>query len=108
MSTGQTEGARYRGLRRYNIIAAVVHAVQAVLIVVLAADFTLPVTGTYMAGPPGTPPSDAVTLWDLPVPPAIEAFLALSALLRVIVASPPFLDRYLPGRALGHDHLQWV
>ena len=108
MSTTQTDEARYTGLRRYNIIAAVVHAVQAVLVVVLATDFTLPVTGTYMAGPPGTPPTDAVTLVDLPVPLAIAAFLALSALFHVIVASPPFFDRYRAGLAQGHNYFRWV
>ncbi len=41
-------GARYSGLRRYNIIAAVVHAAQAVAVVLLATDFTLPVTATYL------------------------------------------------------------
>ena len=52
--------SRYASLRRYNLIAAAFHAVQAGLVVALSNDFTLPVTGTYLEGPPGTAPSETV------------------------------------------------
>ena len=61
-----TDDTRYAKLRRFNIVAAVVHAAQAVAVVLLANDFTLPMTATYMAGPPGTPPEDQVTIWNVP------------------------------------------
>ena len=80
MSTTRTDDSRYARLRRDNVVAAVVHAAQAVAVVVLATDFTLPVTGSYLAGPPGSPPGEAVTLWDVPIPLAIAAFLVLSYL----------------------------
>lgn len=101
-------GARYSGLRRYNIIAAVVHAAQAVAVVLLATDFTLPVTATYLEGPPGTPPGDSVLLWDLSTPMLIALFLALSAVFHVIVASPPFFARYRAGLEQGHNYFRWV
>ena len=40
-------------LRPYNAAAGILHLVQAVLIVVLANSFALPVNATYMTGPPG-------------------------------------------------------
>src|SRR5699024_2012770 len=98
---------RYTGLRRYNIIAAVVHAAQAIAVVLLATDFTLPMTGSYLGGPPGSPPGEAVTLWDVPIPLAIAAFLVLSSLFHVIVASPPFFNRYRAGLAQGHNYFRW-
>ncbi|WP_182354782.1 heliorhodopsin HeR [Flaviflexus huanghaiensis] len=101
-------GARYSRLRRYNIIAAVVHAAQAVAVVLLATDFTLPVTATYLAGPPGTPPGDSVLLWDLSTPMLIALFLALSAVFHVIVSSPPFFARYRAGLEQGHNYFRWV
>ncbi|MGC0250281.1 heliorhodopsin HeR [Pseudactinotalea sp. Z1748] len=106
--TTAIDSSRYTGLRRYNIIAAVVHAAQAVAVVLLATDFTLPITASYLAGPPGSPPGEAVTLWDVPIPLAIATFLVLSALFHVIVASPPFFGRYRAGLAQGHNYFRWV
>ncbi|RJN32151.1 heliorhodopsin HeR [Nesterenkonia natronophila] len=108
MSPTKLDASRYAALRRYNILAAVVHAVQALAVVLLATDFTLPVTASYLAGPPGTPPGEAVTLWDVPIPLAIAAFLVLSALFHVIVASPPFFGRYRAGLARSHNYFRWV
>ena len=113
MSTTQTSStkddrSRYARLRTFNWVAAVVHAAQAVAVVVLATDFTLPVTATYLSGPPGTPPGDQVTLWDVPTALAIAAFLALSAIFHVIVASPGVFDRYRAGLAQGHNYFRWV
>ena len=45
-------------LRRANVGAAVLHAVQAFAVLALATDFALPVTASYLAGPPGTTPMD--------------------------------------------------
>lgn len=108
MNTTETDQSRYPRLRRLNVIAAVIHAAQAVAVIVLATDFTLPVTGTYMAGPPGTPPADQVILWNLPTALAIAAFLALSALFHVIVASPGLFERYRSGLSQGHNYFRWV
>ena len=108
MTSIQTDPRRFARLRTLNWAAAVVHAVQAVAVVVLASDFTLPVTATYMAGPPGTPPTDQVTLWDVPTALAIAAFLALSAVFHVIVASPGVFDRYRAGLTQGHNYFRWV
>ena len=95
-------------LRRFNVIAAVVHAAQAVAVLLLANDFTLPMTGTYLAGPPGTDPSEQVTLWNVPTGQAIALFLALSSVFHVIVASPPFFDRYREGLRRNHNYFRWV
>ena len=65
--TGTIDDTRYQGIRRYNLIAAALHALQAGLILALANDFTLPVTGTYLEGPPGTTPGETVTILDTPV-----------------------------------------
>ncbi|MDP3894288.1 MAG: hypothetical protein Q8Q44_23855, partial [Nocardioides sp.] len=56
---------RQRGLRRMNVAAAVLHAAQAITVVLLASEFALPVTASYLAGPPGTTPGDPQTLFDL-------------------------------------------
>lgn len=108
MNTKEIDAGRYAGLRKYNVVAAVVHAAQAVAVLILATDFTLPLTASYLAGPPGSPPGDPVTLWDVPIPLAIAAFLILSSLFHAIVASPPFFGRYRAGLAQGHNYFRWV
>ena len=100
--------ATFRSLRRYNVVAAVAHAAQAVAVVLLSNDFTLPVTARYMTGPPGTPGGEDVVLFDLPLGPAVAAFFALSALFHALVASPWLNRRYTAGLAEGHNYFRWV
>lgn len=96
------------GLRRYNLIAAAAHAVQAILVITLATDFTLPVTATYLEGPPGTTPADQIVLWDLPVALGVALFFLLSAAAHLIVASPSVFPRYSASLAAGHNYYRWV
>ena len=95
-------------LRRYNVVAAVLHAVQAALVLALANDFTLPVTATYLAGPPGSTPSDTVTLLNSSVALGVAAFFALSAFFHLLVATPWFAPRYAAGIGAGHNYFRWV
>ena len=65
-------------LRRYNLVAGCLHLAQAVVIVLLATSFSLPVRATYMTGPPGpTVGSQTVDLFSLNFAWAIAAFFAL-------------------------------
>ena len=54
-------------LRRWNIALGTFHGVQAVGIVVLATAFALPVTASFLAGPPGTPAAPPTTLLEVPL-----------------------------------------
>lgn len=71
---------RLAGLRRWNVGLAVLHAVQAVAILVLATDFAIAVTGTFPQGPPGTELPAPERLFDVRISAAIAAFLGLAAL----------------------------
>ena len=99
--------ARFPGLRRYNLVAAAFHAAQAVAVIALANDFAIPVTGTYLIGPPGSP-GETVDIFDVAIGPAVAAFLALSALFHVIVASPGFFRRYTAGLTEYRNYFRWV
>ena len=50
---GPTVSAAIARLRGYNLVAGGAHLIQGILILVLANDFALPVTASYMTGPPG-------------------------------------------------------
>ena len=50
------EFAAYRRLRIWNGSLALLHAAQAIVIIALSNSFTLPVTLSFLKGPPGTKP----------------------------------------------------
>ena len=98
---------RARSLRRANLLASLVHAVSAAAVLALANGFTLPVTGTYLVGPPGSA-GESVTVFDLSVAGAVAGFLLLSALFHLLVSSPWFFGRYLDGLARRRNVFRWV
>lgn len=98
---------RATSLRRLNLGAALLHFVSGVAVLVLASGFMLPVTGTYLAGPPGTP-GKQVNVFDLHVASAIALFLFLSSLFHLIVSAPQMFDRYRRGLAQHRNTFRWV
>jgi hypothetical protein len=85
-ATGVT-AERLVGLRRWNLGLTVLHAAQAVVVVVLASDFAVTVTSTFPQGPPGAPPPAPESLFDVHVGGAIAVFLGLAALDHLITAT---------------------
>ena len=77
-------------------------------VLALSSDFALPVTATYMAGPPGSSFAPAVILFSTPVGLTVAIFLGLSALFHFIVASPQFFARYSAGLSAQRNYFRWV
>jgi hypothetical protein len=94
-------------LRRANVGAAVLHAVQAGAVLALATDFSLPVTASYLAGPPGTRAQDPVVLFDIPTGLAVAGFLALSALAHLLVCTA-WWQRYVADLGRQRNPARWV
>jgi Heliorhodopsin len=98
---------RLAGLRKWNIALAVLHAVQAVLVLALASDFAITVTSTYPQGPPGTRLTTPEGLFDVAIGPAIAAFLLLAAFDHLATAT--FARRtYETDLACGINRFRWV
>ncbi len=76
----QATNRRLDRLRWYNLAMGVFHLAQGVLILVLANDFTLPVLGHFLEGPPGSAPPEPTLLFDLRVAWGVAAFVFISAL----------------------------
>lgn len=76
-------------LRAANLLVGLAHAAQAVLVLVLASDFSIPVEARYQVGAPGsgefTPPD---TLFEVVFAPWIAAFLLLAAADHLLMAAP--------------------
>jgi Heliorhodopsin len=95
-------------LRRYNLIAGVLHLAQMVVVLSLANDFTLPIVARYMAGPPGSTFTDPITLLDAPIGLTVAIFLGLSAFFHLLVSSPQYFARYAAGIEKQHNYFRWV
>jgi Heliorhodopsin len=94
-------------LRRWNSALGGLHALQAAAILALATAFTLPVTASFLAGPPGTPSAAPTTLLEVPVAWGVAAFLFLSAGFHALVSLPRISDRYLAGLMDQHNFYRW-
>ena len=98
----------YQRLRIGNLVLALLHTAQVVALLALSTDFTIPLTETFQEGPPGSRPPTPDVLWDLPLGPAVAAFLALAALDHLLVAVRP-LNRWYDGwLARGVNPARWV
>lgn len=95
-------------LRRYNVAMGVLHALQAVVIVALSNSFTLPVTGTFLAGPPGSPISDPSLLASVSVAWGVATFLFFSAVFHFLISLPGLFERYRNGLAQSRNYFRWV
>jgi hypothetical protein len=102
-----TETNRYPRLRWYNALMGLVHAVQGVAILLLSNDFSLPVTATFMEGPPGT--TGALReLFSLPLGPAVAAFLFLSAAAHWILVLPGAFGWYRRNLEHNRNYARWI
>lgn len=106
-NTIQVDPGRLSGLRRYNLVVGLILIVQAVIVLVLSNGFTLPVTASYMEGPPGTAPADPVTLLNTPVGLVVAGFLALSGIALLIVATL-WHTGYAADLARTRNRARWV
>jgi hypothetical protein len=105
-ATGVDEPA-LRGLRRWNVALAVLHAAQAIAVLVLASGFAIAVTLTSPTGPPGSPISAPETVFDVRIGWAIAAFLGLAALDHLLTGTV-LRGRYEAGLRAGINRFRWV
>jgi hypothetical protein len=99
---------RFTRLRRYNLAMGVLHAAQAVAILVLATSFALPVTAAFMTGPPGSKAAAPTTLFDVSIAWGCALFLLLSAAAHFIISSPPVFPWYRANLRLSRNYARWI
>jgi hypothetical protein len=100
--------ANVRSVRRWNIGLGFVHAIQAIAVLALATAFALPVTASFLAGPPGTPPEAPTTLFEVSVAWGVALFLLLSAGFHWLVSAPGVFGRYVSGLEAQHNYFRWA
>ena len=106
--TVELSASRAASLRRWNLGLGLIHAAQAVAVLALATAVALPVTATFMEGPPGTAASAPTTLLDVSVAWGVALFLVLSAVFHWLVVLPGVFGRYTSGLTAQHNYFRWA
>jgi hypothetical protein len=84
------------------------HAGQGAAVLALSNDFALPVTGSFLAGPPGSGLSQPEVLFDVPLGAAVASFLFLSAIAHFVIASPGVFDWYKRNLERSRNYARWI
>jgi hypothetical protein len=103
----QSVEKQIKKLRIWNFVVGVILTIQAVMIAVLTNNFSLPVTATFMAGPPGTAPA-LHNLFSIPTGWGVFAFLAISALALLTIASPWVFPWYKRNLLESRNYGRWI
>lgn len=98
------------GLQRLNIAAALLHGAQAVVILLIANDFALPITGFFWNDVPNDSldTSRLERLFDIRLSYLIVAYLLLSCVFHAFVASPWGRARYFSELRNGQNRFRWI
>ncbi len=108
MAADASTERRLNQLRVWNILVGLILAVQAAAVAVLTNDFSLPVVGTFMEGPPGRTDPGLHHLFDIPTGWGVFAFLAISAGALLIIASPPVFGWYKRNLLRNRNYGRWI
>jgi hypothetical protein len=104
---------RARSLNRWNLILAVLHAIQGVVIMAISLGqnpvVTFPVSASFLTFDTATKSLEPAqrALFDLPIGPAVAVFFFLSAIAHLLVAIP-LRSRYEGWLARGQNPMRWL
>jgi len=107
MAIDQSSERRLGRLRIWNIVVGLILAVQAILMAVLTNNFSLPVTATFMSGPPGSA-TELHHLFNIATGWGVFTFLAISAVALLIIASPLAFPWYKRNLLQNHNYGRWI
>ena len=100
-------GGRLADLRKWNVGLALLHGVQAALILVMTSDFAISVTSTFPQGPPGTRLTTPDSLFDVPIGPAVALFLLMAAFDHLATATFA-RGKYESDLRRGINRFRWI
>ena len=94
-------------LRLYNLVVGLVHLGQGIAMLALSNDFALPVSRTFLNGPPGSAPVQE-PWFDVRLGPAVAAFLLLAAIDHLLMAAPGVSRWYNGMLANERNDARWI
>jgi hypothetical protein len=95
------------GLRRWNLGLAVLHAVQAVAVLLLASDFAITLSTAFPEGPPGSRVPAPEAAFDVPIGAAVAVFLALASVDHLLTGTV-LRGRYERDLRGGINRFRWL
>jgi hypothetical protein len=107
MAIDKSVERRLKHLRTWNLVVGLILAAQAIMIALLTNKFSLPVTTTFMEGPPGSP-SKLQHLFNIPTGWGVFTFLAISAIALLIMASPKVFPWYRRNLLQSRNYGRWI
>ncbi len=107
MTTISITPNRLSNLRKWNLGLSILHAVQAIMIAVMAGAFSITVTSTFPDGPPGTRITNPESLFGVNIGMCIAIFLALAALDHFVTATFA-RSTYETDLARGINRFRWI
>jgi hypothetical protein len=107
--SAQPSEARFRRLRIFNLVMGFFHAAQGVAVLALANDFALPVTASFLEGPPGVgEPAAPTNLFEISTAWGVAIFLFLSAVAHFAIASPGVFPWYRENLLKHRNYARWI
>jgi hypothetical protein len=107
MAIDQATERRLGRLRIWNLVVGLILAAQAALVAVLTNNFSLPVTAGFITGPPGSEP-ELHHLFNIPTGWGVFAFLAISAVALLLIASPWVFPWYKRNLLKNRNYGRWI
>ena len=94
-------------LRLYNVVIGLIHLVQGIAMLALSNDFSLPVTRSFLTGPPGTDPAQEAW-FGVALGPAVALFLFFAAADHLLMAAPGVNRWYNGMLANERNDARWI
>ncbi|MFC1871718.1 heliorhodopsin HeR [Chloroflexota bacterium] len=98
------------GIRRFNFIMGFIHFIQAVLMLMLSSNFSLPITSSFQVFDVSIGKLVPLheTLIDLSIGPIVAAFLFMSAIAHFLISAPGVNRWYANNLGKGINHARWM
>ena len=106
-STRPLDARATAGLRRLNLLVGSAHAVQALVLLALAANVSLPLTASFLTGPPGAGDYGSTGLGSLRIDWLVAAFLLLAAIDHLTLSAGRPQRWYEANVARGINPARW-
>lgn len=97
-------------LRSFNVLMACLHFIQAILMVILSSDFSLPVNTSFLRFDVFSQKlvPNTETLINVKIGPMIAAFLFISAIAHLVISLPVINIWYNKNLAKGANYARWI
>jgi len=103
-------GITLPGIRRFNFIMGFIHLIQAVLMLMISSNFSLPITSSFQVFDPSVGQLVPLheTLINISIGPIVAVFLLMSAIAHFLVSAPRINRWYANNLGKGINHARWM